>query len=237
MGRGRQQLAAATWNEYGDNLLAHCEPVSDNLEHNQAIEKLTTLLTKLKKQYCRSPDSEAVIHTTDKLNGLTNKIDQEVWNKWRNRIRAKKSANTQEKHRPVIFAPAFNHLQKRASELGKSDASALLNAMGNDLIILKKEELEKLSSLLSSLSPTPLQSNVLEDFHHLLSLILTGLQQHNVADYTKLVAWSRGMTIDSNVIYKMGNIAEVEDGKDHVCEKLTHIENNQDIFYIKPPNN
>ena len=122
------------------------------------------------------------------INSNIENNDSKVWNKWRSRIRSKRSAESSK--RRDIGEEALEYLEKYSSK-NQSSAKQILNGLGKEYLLVNNEVGKKVNNIIRMLKQKG--GSQLSDTE-ILHFLHIGLMNNNVSNNKKFMRWIKEKT-------------------------------------------
>ena len=217
---------ASVWIEHGDNLLKHGLALEAPESHVEAMNQIDTILPKLKRAANRQ-DEESQDRYLQKLNSVLDDIDDNVWDKWLNRRRSKKSSAGS--YRRDIPDAAYQYLKAKADENENGSVQKIIAGLGNEYLIADHHLIDRLNKLATRFLSE--EASALQ----LLDYIEGGMTKQCVTDKPTFAHWYRGNIISKDCTYNFGELPTVDNTSKHAT-KVEQIAQNTSTVLVRDLN-
>lgn len=231
MGSVREGVSAEIWLESGGHLLILGESVSKKgSDHQDAIAVIESKLIELKGAFDSGVKMDVEI-LRDSLNEVIDKLDGEVWKRWKTYLRG----NKRNKSNKTVRIPNNSHhyIEAYANEANTSPKS-IFDGVGDDFFIVNKKEKETLDAYAC------LSTSEKKLCKTLMNKMNERLRAGESPCLAEIVYELHDLEVHKDCNYRFGTIAQVkksDDGTVKYVDNLDHIlpfKDNSITYMIEP---
>ena len=230
MGSVREGVSAEIWIESGGHLLILGESVSKKCsDHQDAIAVIESKLIELKGAFDSGVKMDVEI-LRDSLNEVIDKLDGEVWKRWKTYLRG----NKRNKFNKTVRIPNNSHhyIEAYANEVNTSPKS-IFDGIGNDFFIVNKKEKETLGAYACLSSSEKRLCKIL------MNKMNERLRTGESLCLAEIVYELRGYKVDKGSKYRFGTNDQVKKSDDGTVKYVDfgrnpHFEDNSVIYMVEP---
>lgn len=235
MGSLREGVSAEIWLESGGHLLILGESVSKKgSDHQEAIAVIESKLIELKSAFDSGVKMNVEI-LRDSLNEVIDKLDGEVWKRWKTYLRG----NKRNKSNKTVRIPnnSYHYIEAYANEANTSPKS-IFDGIGDDFFIVNKKEKETLGAYANAYAYLSTSEKKLCEA--LMNKMNERLRAGESPCLAEIVYELRGNKVYKGSKYRFGTIDQVKKsdvGTVKYVDKLDrnpHFEDNSVIFMVEP---